>query len=226
MRLWRGSFSSPTFYPLSPGEAMEKWKEWGFKRVHIVDLEGAREGFPVHREIIKNLRENFEGVIQVGGGIRDEETVRIYLEEIGVDKVVLGSRAGDLAFLENVSRKFPHRLIVSLDIKEGYIYTHGWEKKEGITLEEGMKKISSFPLESIIITDISRDGTLEGLDVNGLKKFLPSSPFPLILAGGVSSAGDLERVERELPFIKGVILGKALYEGRIKRREIEKWLNH
>ncbi|HEX67666.1 MAG TPA: 1-(5-phosphoribosyl)-5-[(5-phosphoribosylamino)methylideneamino]imidazole-4-carboxamide isomerase [bacterium] len=224
VRLFKGEFSQPTYYPFTPLEVLKMWEEWGFRRIHVVDLEGAKYGETRHRDLILQLKKNFNGKIEVGGGIREEKDIEEYLSG-GIDYVILGTKAVELDFLKKVSEKYPGRIIVSLDLKGEKLGIKGWKWGVRLELDKWIKEASLLPLESFIFTDISRDGTLEGVNIAFLEKLKKWSNLPLILGGGISNAKDLEIIHSLLPNVKGVIVGKALYEGKIKREEVEKWLN-
>ncbi len=212
VRLFQGSYQKPSFYPLTPLQAARKWREKGFKRLHIVDLEGARAGRPVEKELIIEAARQFQGEVEVGGGIRKEEEAKFYLEN-GISYVILGTKGLEKAFLVSLVEKFPHRIIVSLDISGKKIKVEGWEKEAEETLAETLSFLSSLPLQALIVTDIKRDGTMEGISGQTFLQVAKHTSLPLIVGGGVSSLQDINWIKEHLPEVKGVIVGKAMYEG-------------
>jgi len=219
-RLFQGSYERPSFYPLTPLEAAKRWKDKGFKRLHVVDLEGALVGRPVERELITKIAGEFSGKVEVGGGIRSEDDVRFYLEN-GISYVILGTKGLERAFISSLVEKFPKRIIVSLDISRKKIKVEGWRKESDKSVREILSYLSSLPLEALIVTDIRRDGTMKGISEKTFLEVARYTSLPLIVGGGISTLRDIRLIQKHLPEIKGVIVGKAMYEGKLLE-EIEK----
>ena len=212
VRLFQGSYEKPIFYPLTPLQAAKKWKDKNFKRIHIIDLEGAREGRPCEKDLIIEVAKEFGGKVQVGGGIRKKEDIEFYIEK-GISYIILGTKGLEKDFLLRMTNKFPKRIIVSLDIKDNRIKISGWEKETNANIEEFLNFLSSLPLESIIITDIKKDGTMEGISKDFFLNISKFVNIPIIAAGGISSKNDIIWLKENIENIKGVIIGKAMYEG-------------
>ncbi|MBU1018706.1 MAG: 1-(5-phosphoribosyl)-5-[(5-phosphoribosylamino)methylideneamino]imidazole-4-carboxamide isomerase [Patescibacteria group bacterium] len=208
VRLTKGDYSQVKEYSANPCEVARKFKEAGAEMLHVVDLDGAREGRIVNMNIIKEL----VGVglpIQVGGGIRDYESAKKLLN-LDVSRIILGTAAvNDQDLLKRLIAEFgADRVVISVDIKDGKIAVKGWEEVSDVSVEDFLEKLGELGVETIIVTDISRDGMLEGVKI----KSLPNG-FEVIVAGGVTSIEDIVKL-RELG-AGGVIIGKALYEGKI-----------
>ncbi len=221
VRLYQGKYGRKTVYSSSPVEVARKWEEEGAKRIHVIDLEGAKEGSPINSSTVLKIREKVSLPLQVGGGVRREEDVEFYLRE-GIEFVILGTRALEKDFLRRICKKFPGRIIVSMDIKGEEIRIKGWKEKGG-EISSFLKSIEDLPLDSLIITDIQRDGTLGGVRIEIFQKVSQNTSLPLILSGGISSLEDLKVIRENFPSLKGVIIGKALYEGKIDLREATRW---
>jgi phosphoribosylformimino-5-aminoimidazole carboxamide ribotide isomerase len=216
VRLFQGDFSKEKVYGDDPLAYAKHFAKVGAKRLHIVDLDGAKEGRPVHKELILSLVKELCIPIQVGGGIRTEEDVFSYLEE-GVSQVILGTKAvEDLSFLERLCDKFPQRVIVSVDVKGQFVAISGWLEVSSVRYLDFIKKLNDLPLFAIILTLIERDGTQAGIDLEKLTKALDVSRHPLILAGGVATIEDLKLLKPlSQKGLFGAISGRAIYEGTL-----------
>lgn len=218
VRLTKGRFNTPKKYFDNPVEAAGKWKEEGAEWLHIIDLDGARTGKPVNLEIASEIKKRMDIKIQYGGGIRNTGTINSTLKE-GIDRVILGTKAlEDMDFLKRCIRDYKNSVIVSLDYGEkGIIYKNGWQKETGTTIFEMLEKLETMGAAEVIVTDISRDGTLEGIDTGFLERIIKKSGLKFIIAGGVSGLDDIINLKKiEKSGIKGIIIGKALYEGKNK----------
>ena len=220
VRLERGDYAREKPYALMPQEAARQWVEEGAERLHIVDLDGAREGKVVNLAALKEILAAVSVPIEFGGGVREIETISFLLKE-GVRDVILGTRAVvDEDFLKSALEKFGTRIIVGVDAKEGDVKVGGWlgdTGKEPIAL---IKKLASLGAAKIIYTDISRDGVLSGPNLKKTEAILKAIDIPLIASGGVAALDDIKRLkELEALGLFGVIVGKALYEGRIDLKE-------
>ena len=218
VRLTKGKFNTLKKYYDNPVEVAENWKRMGAEWLHIIDLDGARKGKPENLRVVSEMKKRMDIKIQYGGGIRSDAAINKVLKE-GADRVILGTRAlEDGEFLKNSLVNYKDKVILSLDYGEGgIIFKDGWRKKTGITIFEIIKDLEKLGVEEVIITDILRDGTLGGINFDFLKKILKNSRLKFIIAGGISSIGDIISLKKiEKSGISGVIIGKALYEGENK----------
>jgi phosphoribosylformimino-5-aminoimidazole carboxamide ribotide isomerase len=218
VRLTKGKFNSKKEYSGDPAAVADRWKSQGAEWLHLIDLDGARTGKPENIKIISEIKKKIRIKIQYGGGVRDMGTVEGVLNE-GADRVILGTRAiEDRAFLKKSISNYKDRVILSLDYgKDGMIFKDGWQRNTGIKIFEILKDIEGLGAERVIVTDISRDGTLEGINLDFLKRLLEDSCLKFIIAGGIGSIDDIINLKKmEDMGIIGVIVGKALYEGKNK----------
>jgi len=218
VRLKQGRYDAVTVYSNDPVEFAKKWEAAGAKRLHVVDLNGARSGTPENLESIKSIIKEVNIPVQVGGGIRMLFVIADLIK-FGADRVVLGTTAiKNPNLLESICEKFGEQTIVAIDAKGNYAAAEGWmyvSKKDVATLA---KEAIQFGVGRFIYTDISRDGMLEGPNFEGIRKFASAVEVPVIASGGVSSKEDVEKL-KEIG-VEGCIVGKALYEGKIKLEEI------
>jgi phosphoribosylformimino-5-aminoimidazole carboxamide ribotide isomerase len=216
VRLFQGDFSKEKVYGDDPLAYAKHFAMVGAKRLHLVDLDGAKEGRPVHKDLILSLVKEICIPVQVGGGIRTEEDVSSYLEG-GVSQVILGTKAvEDLSFLERLCDRFSQRIIVSVDVKGEFVAISGWLEVSSVRYLDFIKRLNDLPLFAIILTLIERDGTQAGIDLERLTKALEVSRHPLILAGGVATIEDLKLLKPlSQKGLFGVISGRAIYEGTL-----------
>lgn len=218
VRLYQGKFDKEKVYSDDPVEMALKWKKAGSKYLHIVDLDGARVGKPTNFKVIKKIIGVSKLSVQIGGGIRDIESINRYMEA-GADKVILSSR---ILEDENFARSVPSGLIdkiaVSLDMLNGRPMIKGWKMKINMSMEELIEKVDDWNIKTLIITDISRDGTMTSPDYELIKPVRKLFKKKLIISGGISTMGQIEELKKT--GINGVIIGKALYEGKINLREV------
>jgi phosphoribosylformimino-5-aminoimidazole carboxamide ribotide isomerase len=213
VRLYKGRKDDNKIYSHDPLKVAQKWYNQGAKLIHLVDLDAAF-GEGDNYRWIKEIADS--GLpIEVGGGLRDLETVEHYLK-IGIKRVVIGSKAVDDAFLSKVIKRFGRKVAVGVDVKNDKVMIKGWQDSGGYSKQEFIKYLASKGVSWIIYTDISRDGTLSGLNYHGIKELADFKGLNFIASGGVSSLEDIEKINRDFSFIKGVIVGKALYQGRLK----------
>lgn len=218
VRLTRGKFSTMKKYFDNPVKVAEMWKKQGADWLHVIDLDGARTGRLKNLEIVSAIKERMDIKIQYGGGIRNNNAVRAALGE-GADRVILGTGAiNDEDFLKNSIINFKDKIILSLDYgKGGNIFKNGWQSETSLNIFSTIKNLEELGVKQIIITDISKDGTLEGINLDFLIKILDSSKLEFIIAGGVAGIEDIVRLKKlESRGIIGVIIGKALYESKSK----------
>jgi phosphoribosylformimino-5-aminoimidazole carboxamide ribotide isomerase len=219
VRLRQGRAEDETVYFDSPLEAAGMWAAAGADLIHVVDLDGAIGGKLKNLKLVKEIVDNISVKIELGGGIRDEKTIRDVIDA-GVEKVVIGTKALEDDFISKISKRFGDRIVVGIDAMDGIILTKGWLFKTGISAVELAKKMAQSGVKTINYTDISRDGTLAGPNIAGLKKMLEVSGVDIIAAGGVSTIYDVKRLKcLEPDGLKGMIIGKALYEKTIDLRE-------
>lgn len=216
VRLTKGDFDSKKKYFDDPLEVAAIWKGQGADWIHIIDLDGAKIGKVRNLQTAGEIRKKLDVKIQYGGGIRDEETLGLVISS-GIDRAILGTRAiEDPDFLKESQKKYGKSIILSLDYgQNGSVYKHGWQDKSSKKISDFLKELEELNIEEVIITDITRDGTLEGISVNSLGKILDSTSISFIIAGGIGSIEDIKALKKmENKGICGVIIGKALYEGQ------------
>lgn len=220
VRLRQGDFSRVTVYSADPAEMARKWRDMGAQRIHVVDLDGSREGRPVNAGAIRLILEDAGVPVEVGGGIRNMETVETYLG-MGAGWVILGTSAlKDGDFLREACRRYPGRIILGIDAKDGNVAVEGWTENTDRSAASLAKKYEEIGLHAIVYTDIMRDGMETGVNVEATVKIAESVNIPIIASGGVSGIRDIERLaEIADPRIIGVITGKALYTGALDLRE-------
>ena len=215
VRLRQGEMSEVTRYSDDPVGMAEQWQNLGASYLHIVDLDGAVEGMPKHLSQIEAIAKKLSIPIQVGGGIRNVETVQAYRSS-GVDRVVVGT-AGlqDARFLSTIAQQFPHKILLGIDVKNGLVAVHGWTTVSSLTPQQVFSSVKDLPLAGIVFTDISRDGMLNGPNISALREASGFSPVPVIASGGVTSLDDIRAIQEIQNNISGIIIGKALYEGTL-----------
>jgi len=221
VRLVKGDFNNKTEYDLSPYNQAKLYKGHGFKNLHIVDLDGAISGETVNLDIIKDIVNKFDLKVEIGGGIRNLASIERYLS-IGVEKVILGSAAiKEKSFLKTACKKFPNKIALGLDAKDGYLSISGWRENSNELTLDFLKEINDYGLSRLIFTDINKDGTKQSPNFEETKKVADLSNCPVIISGGVSSINDIRKA-KGLKNIEGIIIGKAIYDGDIKLEELVK----
>ena len=221
VRLVRGDFNNKTEYQISPVDQAEKYKEHGFKNLHIVDLDGALTGKIVNLDIIQQIVHNFDLKIEVGGGIRTIDSIQKYTD-IGVEKVILGSAAiKDKNFLKEACQKFPNKIALGLDAKDGYLSVSGWKENSNQLTLDFLKEVNDFGVSRLIYTDINRDGMKQSPNFEETINVAEISNCPVIISGGVSSIDDIIKA-KNLKNVEGIIVGKAIYDGDISLDELIK----
>ena len=219
VRLIKGDFDNKTEYEMSPVEQAGKYKDHGFKNLHIVDLDGALTGETVNLDIIQDIVGKFNLKIEVGGGIRSIDSIQKYIDA-GVEKVILGSAAiKDKNFLKESCEKFQNYIALGLDAKDGYLSVSGWKESSNQLTLDYLKEINDYGVSRLIFTDINRDGMKQSPNFNETMKVAEMSKCPVIISGGVSSIGDIKKA-KNLKNIEGIIVGKAIYDGDIKLEEL------
>jgi phosphoribosylformimino-5-aminoimidazole carboxamide ribotide isomerase len=220
VRLVKGDFDNKTVYEMSPVDQAGKYKDYGFKNLHIVDLDGALTGETVNLDIIQEIVHKFDIMIEVGGGIRTIDGIKKYTN-VGVEKVILGSAAiKDKNFLKEACQKFPNKIALGLDAKDGYLSVSGWKENSNQLTLDYLKEVNDFGASRIIYTDISRDGMKQSPNFEETVKVADVSNSPVIISGGVSSIDDIKNAKNLNKNIEGIIVGKAIYDGDIKLDEL------
>ncbi len=217
VRLRQGRMDDETVFSDDPVDVARRWVEAGARRLHIVDLNGAFAGQPVNAAVIKEIAGTFPDLpIQVGGGIRDEDTVQVYLDA-GVSYVIIGTKAVSAPhFINDLCMEFPGHIIVGLDAKDGKAAIDGWSKLSHHNVEELAQRFERDGVVAIVYTDIGRDGMMNGVNIESTLALARSITIPVIASGGVSSMADIEALcAAENEGIMGAIIGRALYEGNI-----------
>ena len=224
VRLIKGDFNSKTEYEISPVEQAKKYKDHGFINLHIVDLDGALTGRTINIDLIKDVVSKFDLKIEIGGGIRNFESIQKYTD-IGVEKVILGSAAiKDKNFLKEACKRFPNKIALGLDAKDGYLAVSGWKENSNQLTTDFLQEINDYGVSRLIYTDINRDGTKQSPNFEETSKIAEISNCPVIISGGVSSMDDIRKA-KSLKNIEGIIVGKAIYDGDIKLEELAKEIN-
>ena len=221
VRLIKGDFDKKTEYKMSPVEQAGRYKDHGFKNLHIVDLDGALTGETVNQNIIKDIIAKFDLRVEIGGGIRNLDNIQKYIEA-GVDKVILGSAAiKNKKFLKEACEKFPDKIALGLDVKDGYLSVSGWRENSNQLALDFLKEVNNYGVSRLIYTDINRDGMKQSPNFDETLKVAEISNCPVVISGGVSSIDDIKKA-KNLKNIEGIIVGKAIYDGDIKLEELVK----
>ena len=220
VRLFKGDFNKRKDFSREPYEQAKYWENEGAECIHVVDLDAAKTGIPINDQSIQKIVKSVNIPIQIGGGIRSLERIE-QLFAYGVDKVIMGTSAiENKELVKSLSTKFPRKIIIGIDAKDGKVSTRGWIKQSEVLATELVKEFSSFKISSFIVTDINTDGTLEGTNEVFIKKILEITDIPVIASGGVGSISDLLSLTKfEHSGLSGVIVGKALYENKFKISE-------
>ena len=226
VRLIKGDFNNKTEYETSPIDQAGKYKDHGFKNLHIVDLDGALMGKTVNLDTIKEIIRKYDLKIEIGGGIRTIDSIKKYIET-GVEKVILGSAAiKNKEFLKEACIKFKNKIALGLDAKNGSLSVSGWKEDLNIKTLDFLKDVKDYGVSRLIYTDIDRDGTKNSPNFEETFKIADASSCPVIISGGVSSIIDIKKAKQfSYKNIEGIIVGKAIYDGDIKLDELAKELD-
>jgi phosphoribosylformimino-5-aminoimidazole carboxamide ribotide isomerase len=226
VRLVKGDFNNITEYEMSPVEQAGKYKDYGFKNLHIVDLDGALTGETVNLDTIQEIVTKFDLNIEIGGGVRNFESIRRYVDS-GVEKVILGSAAiKNKNFLKEACKKFQNQIALGLDAKDGYLSVSGWKENSNKLTLDYIKEVNDYGASRLIYTDINRDGMKQSPNFEETCKVADTSSCSVIISGGVSSIEDIKKAkELNNKNIEGIIVGKAIYDGDIKLVELVKELD-
>jgi len=223
VRLIKGDFENKTEYETSPIDQANKYKDHGFKNLHIVDLDGALTGKTVNLDIIQEIISKHKLKVEIGGGIRTLSSIKNYIEA-GAEKVILGSAAiKDRRFLKEACIKFKNKIALGLDAKNGNLSVSGWKENLNIKTIDFLKEVNDFGVSRLIYTDINRDGTKSSPNFDEAVKIAAMSKCPIIISGGVSSIKDIKKAkELNNKNVEGIIVGKAIYDGDIKLDDLVK----
>ena len=223
VRLVKGDFENKTEYKMSPVEQAGKYKDHGFKNLHIVDLDGALTGKTVNLDIIKEIVSKYDLKIEIGGGIRSLDSIKQYID-VGVEKVILGSGAiKNKEFLKEACEKFKDKIALGLDAKDGNLSVSGWKENLNVKTVDFLKDVNNYGVSRIIYTDINRDGMKISPNLRETVKIAELSNCPVVISGGVSSVNDIKKAkELNNNKIEGIIVGKAIYDGDIRLDELAK----
>lgn len=220
VRLRQGRMEDDTVYSGDPASVARRWADAGARRIHLVDLDGAFAGRPENLEAVRSIRKATDAVLELGGGIRDEETAERLFGE-GLDLLILGTAAlEEPELVERLNRKHPGKVLVGIDAKDGLVAVRGWAEVTAVKAEDLARKLAGHGAAGFIFTDIERDGMQTGVNVDATARFARCSPVPVIASGGVSTLEDVRRLRAaEGDGIVGVITGRALYEGTLDLAE-------
>ena len=221
VRLVKGDFDNKTEYEILPLEQASKYKDHGFKNLHIVDLDGALSGETVNLDIVKEIVSKLDLKIEIGGGIRNFESIQKYTD-VGVEKIILGSAAiKDKNFLKQACKKFPNKIALGLDAKDGYLSVSGWKENSNQLTLDFLREVNDYGVSRLIYTDINRECTKQSPNFEETAKVAEISNCPVIISGGVSSINDIKKA-KNLKNIEGIIVGKAIYDGDIDLKDLVK----
>lgn len=227
VRLRQGRMDDDTVFSNDPVAVAQRWVDAGCKRLHLVDLDGAFAGKPKNADIIKAICAAFPRLpVQIGGGIRNMETIQAYLDA-GVKYTIIGSAAvRDPEFVQHACKQFPQQIIVGLDAKDGKVAVDGWAEVSAFSAIELGQRFEDAGVESIVYTDISRDGMMQGVNVQATAELAAAVNIPVIASGGVANLDDIKALHAKRDAgIAGSILGRAIYEGTLKLPEAQAWLD-
>lgn len=219
VRLARGDMAAATLYAPDPVAQACAFAEAGAPWLHVVDLNGAFTGHSVNGEVVRAIRRAVSIPIQLGGGIRTLGAVSYWLEEVGIDRVILGSAAvKDPALVRAAARRYPGRVVAGVDARAGYVAAEGWAETTTLAAADLVRRMADAGIAAVLFTDIGRDGMLGGLNIEATLALAGAAPVPVIASGGVAGLEDLERLREAARTargrIEGVVVGRALYEGR------------
>ena len=220
VRLVKGDFDRETIFSDDPIAVARRWEDEGAQMLHVVDLDGAHMGRPTNFEVIARIIESVRIPVQVGGGIRTSESARKYIER-GASRIIVGTRALlEPAWLYELIESFGEKVVVSLDVNSGIPVISGWKNKAPISLEDVLNILEKAGAKRIIYTDVSRDGTLSGIDIENIKKVASATQIRLIASGGISSKEDISKLRNlERIGVEGAIIGMALYTNALSLKE-------
>jgi len=220
VRLYKGDYTQKTVYSSAPEDVALNFEKMGADYLHVVDLDGAKEGTTSNLQAIQKIRQALSIPIELGGGIRDMATVDLYLEDIGIDRVILGTAAlNDPEFLKAALQKYgPQKIVVGVDVKDGYVSTAGWLETSNVHYLAFLKQLEELGVQYIVCTDISKDGTLAGPSFPLYESIAQNSSLNFVVSGGIKDAQDIYEVNQRGYY--ACIVGKAYYEGKVNLEEV------
>jgi len=214
VRLQQGDYRQETVYADSPVEMAKHWERQGAEFLHIVDLDGAKDRQPTNFAIVRNIAEGVNIPIEIGGGVRNQETIQRYLD-VGVNRLVIGTQAlKEAGWFREMCQQFPDRLVLGIDGRNGFVATEGWLETSQTLATDLAKKYIDLPLAALVYTDIAKDGMLEGPNIDEMEAMRRAVPFPLVVSGGIASLDDVRRLAS--CNFHACIIGKALYENKFQ----------
>lgn len=220
VRLYQGDYQKSEIFGEDPVEVAQRWYDQGAKYLHVVDLDGAKEGYPKNLKVIEAIARSIPMRVQMGGGLRDRESIVSVLNS-GVSRVILGTAAVENSQLvADICAEFPEQIMIGIDARNGKVATRGWLTDSDVMAVDLAKRMTSIGIAGIIYTDIHRDGTMQGPNIEALRQLAENVDVPVIASGGVSSITDLlNLLSLESVGVKGAIVGKAIYTGDIQLKE-------
>jgi len=224
VRLNKGDYKQVTHYSNNPLNMAETWIRQGANNLHIVDLDGAKAGKPINFAIIESIRKEFPNLfIQVGGGIRNQENIDKYID-VGIDKVIIGTKViADPEFIKKINANLLNKIIVDVAVKDEMLAVQGWNESSSYNINEFIKILEQNSISEIVFTDVSKDGMLQGINLEKIKEIINFSNIPLIASGGVTSIKDIQNLKKLADNgLSGIIIGKAIYENKISLPEVIK----
>lgn len=220
VRLYKGDYNQKTVYSNQPEELAQKFEAMGAKLLHVVDLDGAKDGECINLETIKKIKQSTSMQVELGGGIRNMETVALYLDEVQIDRVILGTAAiNDPDFLKNALNTYgPEKIVVGVDVKDGYVSTSGWLETSNVPYLDFIKELEKLGVKYIVATDISKDGTLQGPNFDMYQQIAKTSKINFVVSGGIKDAQNIKDAADKNYY--ACIVGKAYYEGKVDLKEV------
>jgi len=221
VRLRQGNYNDETIFGDDPVEMAQRWKSEGAEWLHLVDLDGAKAGHPVNHDVVRRIAESTGLPCQMGGGIRNEDSIRLAIEELGLTRVIIGTRAlREPDWFADVCHQFPEKLALGLDAKDSMVATDGWLQVSEVSVMELAKRFVGVPLSAVIYTNIANDGMMQGIDQDTLNDLeaIANLGLPVIASGGVTTMDDIRRLKAiadRTPNLIGAITGRAIYEGTV-----------
>jgi len=221
VRLRQGNYDDETVFGDDPVEMAKRWKDAGAEWLHLVDLDGAKEGRPVNGDVVKRIVQEVGIPCQMGGGIRNIDSIKLALDDIGLTRVIIGTKAlKEPEWFADACRQFPKQLALGLDARDSMVATEGWLEVSGVSVMELAKQFVDVPISAVIYTNIANDGMMQGVDTKTLNdlRTLAEMGLPVIASGGVTTMDDivaLQKIAAEVPTLIGAIVGRAIYEGTI-----------
>lgn len=221
VRLRQGDYAQETVFSDDPTEMARRWAADGAEWLHLVDLDGAKEGHPVNHEVVRQITDAVGIACELGGGVRDEDSIRQMLDEVGVTRVIVGTKAlKDPAWFREMAGKFPGRLVLGIDARDSMVATEGWLDVSATSAIDLAKQYADLDLAALIYTNIANDGMMQGIDDQTIADMqeLARLGFSVIASGGVTTLDDVRKLvaaSQETPGLNGIIIGRALYEGTI-----------